>query len=157
STLPTATTQSLVARYLGQGTGSFAISGPTSLTAGTAGSFAVTALKADGTVNTGYTGTVHFTSNDPQAVLPANYTFTARDQGVLASPVTLKTAGSQSITATDTATSSITGSDSGIVVQPAAASTLVVSGFPTSITQGTAGTFTVTALDPYGNVATSYT
>ena len=31
---------------------------------------------------TGYTGTVHFTSTDNTATLPANYTFTAADKGV---------------------------------------------------------------------------
>ena len=30
----------------------------------------------------GYTGTVHFTSSDTAAVLPANYTFVAGDNGV---------------------------------------------------------------------------
>ncbi len=49
-------------------------------------------------------GTAHFTSSDIQAVLPANYTFTGVDAGVHVFSVTLKTAGSQSITATDTVT-----------------------------------------------------
>jgi hypothetical protein len=137
---------------------SFAVAGfPSSTTAGVAHTFTVTALNANDTANTGYTGTVHFTSSDPHAVLPANYTFTAADQGVHTFTVTLVTAGSQSITATDTVTGSITGYESGIVVQPAAASTLVISGLPSSVTQGTSYTLTVTALDPYGNVATGYT
>ena len=59
----------------------------------------------------GYLGTVHFTSSDSQAVLPSNYTFVAADDGAHTfTTVVLKTAGSQSITATDTTTSSITGS-----------------------------------------------
>src|SRR4029077_5847625 len=70
---------------------------------------------------------------------------------------TLKTAGSQSLTAADTANGAITGNQSGITVNSAAASTLVVSGFPSPITAGTAGGFTVTAKDPYGNVVISYT
>ena len=53
---------------------------------------------------TGYTGTVHFTSSDAQAGLPANYTFTGGDAGTHVFSVTLKTAGTQSITATDTVT-----------------------------------------------------
>jgi hypothetical protein len=58
-----------------------------------------------------YRGTVHFTSNDNQATLPANYTFTAADNGVHTfSGVVLRSAGSRSITATDTVTGSITGS-----------------------------------------------
>jgi hypothetical protein len=137
---------------------SFAVTGfPSSTTAGVSHTFTVTALNASGTVNTGYAGTVQFTSSDAQAVLPAYYTFTAADQGVHSFTVTLKTADSQSITATDTATGSITGSESGIVITPAAASRLVIGGLPSSVTQGNSYAFTVTALDPYGNVATGYT
>ena len=71
--------------------------------------------------------------------------------------VTLKTAGSQSITATDTTTPAITGTLSGITVSPAAASQFVLSGLPSTATAGVAQTVTVTAQDPYGNVATGYT
>jgi hypothetical protein len=56
-----------------------------------------------------YTGTAHFTSSDPQAVLPADYTFTAADSGAHNFTVTLKTSGRQSITVTDTRKSSLTG------------------------------------------------
>jgi len=55
---------------------SFAVSGfPASTTAGTAGSFTFTAKNADGTTATGYTGMVHFSSSDGQAVLPAKFCF----------------------------------------------------------------------------------
>ena len=58
------------------------------------------------------------TSHRPQmAILPADYTFVAGDNGVHTfSSVTLETAGIQSITATDIVTSTITGSQSGITV-----------------------------------------
>jgi hypothetical protein len=49
--------------------------------------------------------------------LPADYTFTADDGGVHSFSATLKTAGSQSLIATDTAASSITGTQT-IAVQP---------------------------------------
>jgi uncharacterized delta-60 repeat protein len=148
-------------RYLTAPSPSFSVTGfPSSITAGTAGAFTVTALNADGSTNTNYTGIVHFTSTDPNAVLPADYRFTPADQGVHTFSATLVTAwrrnGIQLIQANDTANSTTFGGESGIVVNPAAASKFVVSGFPTSITQGTAGTFTVTAVDPYGNVATGY-
>jgi hypothetical protein len=136
---------------------SFAVAGfPSSTTAGVAHTFTVTALNANGTVNTGYTGTVQFTSSDPQAVLPPAYTFTAADQGVHTFTVTLKAAGSQSITATDTATGSITGSESGIVIQPAAASKFVLSA-PSSVSKGAKFSVTLTVEDAYGNVVTGYT
>ena len=66
----------------------------------------------------GYTGTIHFTSSDSAAVLPANYAFVAADNGVHAfsGGVVLKTVGTQWVRATDTVTATITGVQSGIVV-----------------------------------------
>jgi hypothetical protein len=129
---------------------------PSPTMAGAAHSLTVTAEDAYGNTATGYRGTVHFTSSDAQAVLPANYTFTSGDAGSHTFTATLKTAGSQSLTATDTSTGSITGSQTGITVNPAAASSLVVSGFPSPTTAGASNNFTVTAEDAYGNTATGY-
>jgi hypothetical protein len=140
------------------GASTFTVAGFSSpITAGTAGTFTVTAKDAYGNTATGYTGTAHFTSSDAQAALPANYTFVAADQGSHTFSATLKTVGSQSLTASDSVTGSITGSQSGITVNPAGASALTVSGFPSPSTAGVAGTFTVTAKDAYGNTATGYT
>src|SRR5205823_6408191 len=96
-----------------------------SSTAGTAGTLTVTAKDAYGNIATGYAGTVHFTSSDAQASLPANYAFVAADAGSHSFGVTFKTAGTQRLTANHTATSSITGSQSGLNINPAAASSLV--------------------------------
>jgi hypothetical protein len=128
---------------------------PATITAGAAGTFTVTVRDAHGNVLTGYTGTVHFTSNDRRASLPADYTFTAADQGVHTFSATLLTVGSQSIAATDTSSSS---SGMEIVTDtPAAASSFVLAGYPSPTDAGLAANFTVTAFDPYGNVATGYT
>jgi ELWxxDGT repeat protein len=129
---------------------------PTNVTAGVAGSFTVTAKNADGSTNTSYHGTVHFTSGDPQAVLPGIYTFTSADGGVHTFTATLKTAGSRSITVTDPVFPTDPGTQAGITVNPAAASSFTVAGFPSPVTAGAAGIFTVTARDAYGNRATSY-
>jgi hypothetical protein len=91
---------------------------PSPIEAGTAGTFTVTALDASGGTFTGYRGTVAFTSSDPRADLPAPYTFTDADNGTHSFTATLQTAGSQSITATDTADPSFTGTQSGIRVVP---------------------------------------
>jgi uncharacterized repeat protein (TIGR03803 family) len=134
----------------------FQISGfPATTSAGTAQTFTVTVQNADGTTDTGYTGTIHFTSTDPQAVLPADYTFTSADAGVHTFTVTLKTAGTQAIIATDSANSFIAGSATSTVT-PAAASRLVITG-PSTVTAGGAFSITVTAYDAFGNVATGYT
>ena len=77
---------------------------PNPTAAGAAHDVTVTALDPFGNTASGYRGTVHFTSSDGRAVLPGNYTFTAGDAGThtFTNGVTLKTPGTQSITATDT-------------------------------------------------------
>ena len=95
----------------------FSVATPAAATAGNAFSVTMTALNAANQTSTIYTGTVVFTSTDPQAVLPPTYTFTAADNGThVFSAVTLNTAGSQTITATDTTNASITGSSPPITV-----------------------------------------
>jgi hypothetical protein len=131
----------------------FSVSAPASSTAGNSFGFTVTALDASNHTATGYTGTVHFTSTDGQAGLPGDATLT---NGVGTFTATLKTAGGQTITATDTAKPAFNGTSNLIAVSPAAASHLTVNG-PTTVVAGTAGNYTVTALDPYGNTATPYT
>jgi hypothetical protein len=136
---------------------SFAVSGfPSSTTAGVAGAFTVTAEDAGGATATAYAGTVHFTSSDPQAVLPAAYTFTASDQGMHTFSATLKTAGAQSLTVTDRTSGSLTGTETGITVSPAAASKFIISA-PASVSAGVAFSLTLTVEDAYGNVVTGYT
>ncbi len=98
----------------------------TSQTAGTAFSTTVTAKDAFGNTASGYLGTVHFTSSDPQALLPSNYSFLAADNGThtFTNAVTLKTAGAENLIATDTITTTITGTQNAISVTPAAANRL---------------------------------
>jgi hypothetical protein len=128
---------------------------PTSTTAGVAQTFTVTIRDAFGNVATGYTGTVTFGSSDPLAALPANYTFTAADAGVHTFTSALKRAGAQFISVTDTSAPALFGSESGMVVTPAAVTQFVISG-PTSVTQGVGFKITVTAEDAFGNVNTGY-
>src|SRR5262249_19617131 len=92
-------------------------------------------------------------SSDPQAVLPPDYTFTGNS--VQSFSATLKTAAAQSITATDLVMASLTASQGGIVVNPAAASRLRITG-PSRVTAGSLFSITVAAYDAYGNVATGY-
>jgi hypothetical protein len=127
-----------------------------SSTAGVAHNFTVTAKDVDGNTDPGYLGTMHFSSTDRRAILPPDYTFTAADAGIHVFSVTLKTAGPQGVRARDTVTSTLTGAQYEIVVAPAAATTLTVSGLGSPRTHGTGGTITVTARDAYGNVATGY-
>src|SRR5207237_1226446 len=68
--------------------------------------------------------------------------------------VVLTPAGTRTITATDNAIASITGSAS-VLVNPASATSLSVSA-PASTTAGSPFSITVTAKDAYNNVATGY-
>ncbi len=137
---------------------SLAVEGfPSPQAAGVIGDFTVTARDASGRVATGYRGTIRFASTDPAAMLPGDYTFTAGDAGTHTFPATFRTAGTRGITATDTAAPGINGSQGGILVRSAAASTLVVAGYPSPQTAGVSGNFTVTARDAFGNVDAGYT
>lgn len=139
---------------------SFTLSGLASAqTAGTAGNLTVTARDTFGNIATGYRGTVHFTSSDGAAVLPANYTFTGTDNGAHAFPVTFNTVGSQSISVVDTVTGTIVGSQSGITVASAALPGLFeklhgwnkdVSAFPVS-PRSAAITAALTSFGGWGN------
>jgi hypothetical protein len=94
----------------------FQLSQPSTTVAGTPFNFTLTALNPSGGLGTdiSYVGTVNFTSSDTASgvVLPANFTFTPSDKGTATFSATLQTAGSQTITATDTVDSAITGTAS---------------------------------------------
>ena len=94
----------------------FSVSAPSAATSKASFSFTVTALDVSGNAATGYGGTVHFTSSDGAATsLPSNSTLTA---GTGTFSATLKTVGNQTITATDTVSSSVTGTSGQINVAP---------------------------------------
>ncbi|MGA8305816.1 MAG: kelch repeat-containing protein [Candidatus Acidiferrales bacterium] len=131
----------------------FSVTAPASATAGTAFNFTVTALDASNRMTTNYSGTAHFTGTDGQALLPANSMLT---NGLGTFSATLKSAGSQSITAIDTVTASITGTSSSINVAPGTASHFSVTA-PGTANVGVAFNITVTALDAFNNTAASYT
>jgi Beta-propeller repeat len=130
----------------------FVVSAPAAATAGAAFNFTVTALDAFNNTATGYTGTVHFTSTDGAAILPADATLAS---GVGTFSATLKTQGTQTISAVDTVTSSISGVSNGIVVGTATATHFLVSA-PANATAGTAFSLTVTAQDQFNNTVTTY-
>ena len=124
---------------------------PTTDTAGAGGSITVTAYDPYGNVDTGYTGTVAISSSDLQALIHSG------DAGEHTFSLTLDTAGTQSITASDTVTTSLANTESGINVRAATATTLTVVGYPPTATAGVADQITVTAYDAFGNVASGYT
>ena len=70
-----------------------------------------------------YTGKVAFSSTDPQATLPALYTFTGLglDDGTHVATVTFRTAGDQTLTVTSVAAPEMRGTSAATLVAPAAA------------------------------------
>jgi len=121
-------------------------------TAGTALNVTVTALDNTGTVVPAYAGTVHFSSSDTHAVLPAD---SKLSNGAGNFSITLKTAGAQTITVADTATGSITGTQS-FGVGPGTPSQLTVTA-PAAVSAGISFGVSVSVVDAFGNVATGYT
>jgi CSLREA domain-containing protein len=73
------------------------------LSAGLPTNLGLTVEDDSGTVITGFTGTVTFTSTDPLATLPTPYKFTSTDAGHHSFSFTLNTAGTQFVFLTDAA------------------------------------------------------
>jgi hypothetical protein len=81
-----------------------ALNAPTIATAGTPFSVTVRAEDVYGNTASGYTGTVGFSSSDPNAFLPSSYQFTANDFGAKTlGGVILRASGAQTITVADNA------------------------------------------------------
>jgi hypothetical protein len=112
----------------------------------------LTALDSNGNVATGYNGTVHITSTDPLSFIPPDFSLT---NGISSQSVGFRTAGGQTLTATDTVTAYITGTSNTILVTPGPTSGFNVSA-PTSATLGTPFNFIVAARDFIGNTTPTY-
>ena len=127
--------------------------------AGTAGTVTVAAYDAYGNLESSgpnqYEGTVDLVSSDGQTTgLPATYAFTALEAGSHTfTNVALATAGSQTITATDSATSTLTGTSPEVEVIPAAASQMLIVSGPLTLAAGNRGAVLVQFEDAYGNAA----
>src|SRR5262249_6367736 len=125
----------------------FAVNAPSSSTAGSAFTFTVKAFDQFNNTVVGYSGTVQFTSSDGAPTLPANSTLT---NGVGTFSATLRTAGSQTVTATDTGNATFTGTSNTINVNPANATHFAVS-VPSSAIAGVGFSFNVKAFDQFNN------
>src|SRR5262249_34969075 len=114
----------------------------------------VTAQDPYGNTASGYRGTAHFSSSDPPATLPADYTFAASDNGgPTFSGLVLRAAGTRSVTST---APTLTGIAAVSVVAAAADHHALPTSPARPSSALTPFNVTVTALDPYGNTATGY-
>ena len=131
--------------------------------AGTAGTVTVAAYDQYGNLENSdtnpYEGTVDLASTDGQSTgLPASYTFASGDAGTYTfDGVVLDTAGSQSITATDSADSTITGTSLDVEVIPAAASQMLIISGPLTLAAGNRGAVLLQFEDAYGNAGATST
>jgi hypothetical protein len=100
-----------------------------------------------------YTGTFHFGSTDPKATLPSDYTFTMSDNRSHGFTFTLRTAGAQCITVTDTSDGTITAAGCTVVAAGTPATITIYSGNNQSTNVGTtyASRLVVQAMDASGN------
>jgi hypothetical protein len=104
----------------------FVLTAPDTVTAGVPFDLIVTAVDVFAQTAVGYTGTVTFSTSDPNPdiVLPADYAFRAEDGGVHTftdtglGEITLLTPGDQTITATDTMDETILGNATVTVGSP---------------------------------------
>lgn len=106
----------------------FSVSAPSSATAGSLIAVTVQTKNSNGSNQTGYLGTVHFTSTDAAATLPADYTFTSADAGAHVFGVKFGTNGNQTITVTGVTNVGFTGTSSDINVTGAPAPVVSLSG-----------------------------
>ena len=122
---------------------------PSDATAGSSFPVDVTAFDQYDNIAIGYTGTVHFTSDDTQALteLPADYTFKPVDVGTHGFTATLTKAGSRTLAVTDGTRSD----QAGIRVAPGGATRLSVTGPAGSVTAGNPFSLTVDVSDAFGN------
>ncbi|QVL31380.1 hypothetical protein KIH39_21415 [Telmatocola sphagniphila] len=134
----------------------FAVITSPQTTAGAAREVEIIALNANNRPVSNYTGTVQITSSDSAAVLPATYTFTAADHGRHEFSVILNSTGSETITATDTSTSTLSGSTS-VTVNPALVATHFALLTQKNVYSGAIESVTVVALDASNRVVPNYT
>jgi len=121
----------------------FSVTAPSLVTAGVAFPLTISALDSNNNVVFLYGGTVHFTSSDPSAALPADTTLL---NGTATFLITFRNPGTQIIVATDTANTTLTGTSNAIAAGSSTPTTFSISA-PAVATPGLAFTITVNAVD----------
>jgi hypothetical protein len=144
-----------VNQFIGTSVDHFRLIAPHRITAGEAFHFTVVAEDVSGSPVTDFTGTIHFASQDEQATVPCDFTFTVADQGSHQFTAILRTAGPQSLTVSLLDDDSVAGS-AHIRVHPAAFDHFFIEA-PETTVAGKTFQFTVTAQDAFGNTIKDYT
>ncbi|MGA8221160.1 MAG: kelch repeat-containing protein [Candidatus Acidiferrales bacterium] len=133
----------------------FLITAPASATTGTSFTFTVTAQDEGNNTVTNYAGKVNFSSSDPAANFPANGA--SLTQGVGTFSATLNTPPSQTITATDSVTASITGTSNAIAVTTPGAALAITKTAPATVPVNGTLTYTIVVTNNGPAAATGVT
>jgi hypothetical protein len=138
----------------------FTLTAAGAITAGAPVNVTVTAVDAANARVAGYTGTVKLTSDDANATLPADFTFTAANAGSITVPVTFRTAGAKRLMATGTVGGGMSGSFSttsaALAVAAGAPASVRFADVPATVDAGADMTFVVGMVDAFGNPNTTY-
>ena len=123
---------------------------------GTALNAEIKPLNDDGSVNTTFIGGVHFSSSDPLAKLPGEYTMSLKDHGAaVVSGLVLQTPGVQTVSAIESATGLVLSTQTFFLVASSSKSGFEVNA-PTTIQVGIPFDSQVTAVDPAGQTRLEY-
>ncbi|HUY90527.1 MAG TPA: hypothetical protein VMV10_17450 [Pirellulales bacterium] len=134
----------------------FALWAPPNETVGSQTPLEVVALDASNHVARNYAGTVSFASTDSNTTLPTDYTFAASDHGHHLFQFTPGVEGSETISATDSADSTISGNIT-VNVDPAPVATHFLVYAPEDTTVGSSTNILVVALDASNHRVDGYT
>jgi hypothetical protein len=127
---------------------------PGSAVAGQPFNITVTALTQAQNPATSFADTVHFTSSDPLAQLPADYTFVGADGGAHLFIIALETSGAQSVTVTDVQQPLLTATQTITDAAGAAAAIIAVAGSGQTANPGSTFPIALAAkvTDAFGNL-----
>ena len=124
---------------------------PSTLSAGSTTSVSITAEDQYNNVVTSFGDSVTLSDS----LGGANFNSASFTGGIATVTSTLDKAGTQTITASDSA-ATMSGTSGSVTVTPAAASKLLVSAAPSSLTAGSTTSVSITAEDQYNNVVTGF-
>jgi len=128
---------------------------PSSAVAGTLLTGTVKVVDDRGNVVTDFTGTVRFSSTDPNAQLQADAVFGATDNGVRSFSAVLTTAGARSVSVSQVG-GTVTGATANVAVTNAPASRITLDAHAAQVAVDTDAVFTVTIRDRFANPALDY-
>ena len=135
----------------------FTVATPSTATPGNAFSLTLTTKNSANATLAGYRGTVHLTSTDSSATLPADYTFVAADSGIHTfSGVVLRTTGNQTVSVNGSVSTGFKGTSPAVSVGGTVVNDFSISASPASLSvaQGASGSSSISTVVAAGSAGT---